>query len=70
MHPNILLQLARTELHDRLHEAENRRLAASARGQANPGDPEAPREGSRPKGAVAHRRTFAARRAVARRRLA
>ncbi len=36
MHPDILLQLARAELHNRLEEADGRRLAASARRDAGP----------------------------------
>jgi hypothetical protein len=41
MHPEILLQIARTELHDRLRDAEDRRLAAVARRHTRPGGPSA-----------------------------
>jgi hypothetical protein len=68
MHPNILLQLARTELHDRLQAAEGRRLAALARHEATSVRPDAAREG--PSRTPASRRPFVARRFVARRRIA
>ena len=61
MHPNILLQLARTELHDRLQAAEGRRLAALARHHATVGRAEVVREG--PTRTLASRRPFVARRA-------